>query len=172
MYKHFTFLASALGLCYSSYMFPSSVLNDALKTRTILSKRSGEPEMGDDLPDTDDHPNQLDQVETAFEDALLLADFAYGHIDNDDTIFLHYFDEGDRAGVKNVFGAIIGAPGVFYNGNDLLDKLLVQTTDTEKSCSEQTLVSIRGIYFSPHNLYRSYVTSSILPPKLIRQWKS
>ena len=141
MNKHLTLLALASALILPATCHPLQSTDAALRTLNILSKRA-EPNTGDDLPDTDTHPNQLDQVETAFADALLLAQHAHDNIDNDDTIFSNYFDEGDRAGVKNVFGAIIGSPSLLlhhYDGSDLLGNILVQTTDTENSCSEQTL---------------------------------
>ena len=108
-----------------------------------LLKR-GEPATGEDLPDTDTHPNQLDQVETAFKDALELADYVvrFG-FDNDRDIFSKYFDEGDRTKVKKVF-VTIGSNGKDIpqggaTGNDLLDKLLVQTTDDDELCDGAVL---------------------------------
>ena len=131
----------------SAFCLPSAptILHDASGTaRDMLSKRA-EPTTGDDLPDTDNHPNQLDQVETAFNDALELASYVMNQIDTDTTIFPNYFDEGDRAGVKNVFSAILGTgdPNAPV-GNDLLGNLHVQTTDTNNLCGGSTLAYTNG----------------------------
>ena len=86
--------------------------------------------------------NQLDQVETAFNDALELASYVLSAIDKDTTIYPNYFADEDRANVKAVYSAIIGQTIVPENpstGNDLLGKILVQTTDTENKCDDQTL---------------------------------
>ena len=110
--------------------------NSSVIARSMLSKRA-EPNTGVDLPDTPNHPNQLDQVETAFNDAFELAAYVLQNIDTDTTIFPNYFDESDRAGVKNVFVAILGVTGPPEGpiiGNDLLGNILVQTTDQEQHC--------------------------------------
>ena len=140
MNKYLTLLAYASALILPVTCHPLQSTDAALRTRNILSKRE-EPTTGDDLPDTEPHPNQLDQVETAFADAILLAQHAHDSIDDDETIFSNYFHEGDRAGVKNVFSAIIGSSSLFgnYDGSHLLGNIHVQTTDTEGSCSDQTL---------------------------------
>ena len=123
---------------------PTILQNPPRDAHNILSKRA-EPTTGDDLPDTGNHPNKLDQVETAFNDALELASYVNMFIDTDTTIFPNYFNEGDRPGVKNVFTAILGtgdpnAP----SGNDLLGKLHVQTTDTNNLCDGRTLAYTNG----------------------------
>ena len=102
-----------------------------------LYEKRAEPQTGDDLPDTDDHPNQLDQVETAFNDALelcsyVLTDAAYG-IDTTSNIYGKYFDEADRADVKQVFSTICNGDSA-PEGNDMLGNILVQTTDTDNLC--------------------------------------
>ena len=82
--------------------------NPAIVAHNALSKR-GEPTTGDDdFEDTEPHPNLLDQVETAFIDAMWLAGLALVSIDEDTEVFSHYFNEADRAGVKNVFLAVKG----------------------------------------------------------------
>lgn len=148
MPHHLLLLAwTSLLLLPAAFSFPSvpTILGNPPTTgRKVLSKRA-EPTTGDDLPDTDNHPNQLDQVETAFNDALELASYVNNSIDTDTTIFPNYFDEGDRAGVKNVFIAILGtgdpqAPV----GNDLLGNLHVQTTDTNNLCGGPTLAYTNG----------------------------
>lgn len=128
------FLFLSAGQCV-----PSEV---QIAKRQLLKR--GEPRTGSDLPDTDTHPNKLDQVETAFKDALELADYVakYG-FDEEEDIFSKYFDEGDRAKVKEVF-VTIGSNGKSIpkggaTGNDLLDKLLVQTTDEDDDCDGTVL---------------------------------
>lgn len=131
-------LASASVLLSTAFAFPHPHSDADVVARNILSKRT-EPDTGEDLPDTDEHPNHLDQVETAFNDALELASYVLNVIDTDSTIFPHYFDEGDRAGVKNVYAAILGTtstPEGPTTGNDLLGNLLVQTTDTSNLCGD------------------------------------
>ncbi|KAF2727136.1 hypothetical protein EJ04DRAFT_557572 [Polyplosphaeria fusca] len=104
-----------------------------------LLKR-GEPETGDDLPDSDDHPNQLDKVETAFNDALELTSYALTKIDGDTDIFPHYFDDGDRAEIKRIFETINkNDAGEADKGSDYLSKILVQTTDRDGKCDSSTL---------------------------------
>lgn len=120
----------------------------------VLSKRT-QPNTGADLPDTDTHPNQLDQVETAFNDALEMAAYVLQNIDTDTTIFPHYFDEGDRAGVKNVFAAILGTTTIPQNpttGNALLGNILVQTTDQDGGCDGKTLA-----YMGDHNTDNPFI---------------
>ncbi|KAI9809560.1 MAG: hypothetical protein M1827_006795 [Pycnora praestabilis] len=116
--------------------------NAAVYARNILSKRT-EPTTGDDdFPDTDPHPNHLDQVETAFNDALELASYAINAIDSDTTIFPNYFNPGDKAGVKNVYVAILGTTTIPENpttGNALLANLHIQTNDANGLCDGRTL---------------------------------
>lgn len=115
---------------------PSYSPNTPVLIRNVLSKRA-EPTTGDDLPDTPNHPNQLDQVETGFHDAIEIAALVIQNIDTDTAIFPHYFNEGDRAGVKNVFAAILGStsvPDTPTDGNALLGNIHVQTTDPRNFC--------------------------------------
>lgn len=147
MLFHFLLPACASLLFSTAFSFPSAptfLHNVPGTARNVLSKR-GEPTTGDDLPGSDNHPNQLDQVETAFRDALDLASYAVNSIDSDTTIFPNYFDEGDKAGVKNVFLAILGDGGSSNpEGNDLLGDLHVQTTDTDNLCDGRTLAYTNG----------------------------
>ena len=141
MHKGVVFPVLSFTLFLPAFCLPAQSTDAALQARNVLAKRTN-PDTGDDLPDTDDHPNQLDQVETAFNDALELASYVLSNIDGDTTIFPNYFDEGDRAGVKNVFTAIMGTTSIPENpttGNDLLGNLLVQTTDTDGLCTDQEL---------------------------------
>lgn len=140
MNKYLTLLAFASALILPATSHPLQSTDAALRTRNILSKR-GEPTTGDDLPDTEPHPNQLDQVETAFADAILLAQHAYENIDDDNTIFPNYFGLRSRNGVKKVFGAIIGSSSLLgnYDGSELLGNIHVQTTDSSDLCSTGTL---------------------------------
>ena len=138
--------ACASLLLSTAFAFPSipGILQNAPATAHNVLLKRGEPDTGDDLPDSDNHPNQLDQVETAFRDALELATTAASNIDGDTTIFPNYFDDGDRAGVKNVFLAITGNDLNNPQGNDLLGNLLVQTTDTDNLCDGRTLAYTSG----------------------------
>lgn len=112
--------------------------NPATTVRDTLLKRA-EPGTGDDdFPDTEPHPNPLDQVETAFNDAFELASYVLDFIDDDIDIFPHYFNGRDRAGVKNVFLAIFGTTNIPENpsvSNDLLANIHVQRQDTEGLCA-------------------------------------
>ena len=70
-------------------------------------------------------------------------------------MFPHYFDEGNRAGVKNVFAALLGTtsiPETPTTGNALLGNLHVQTTDTNNLCGGNTLA-----YTSGHDTDRLYI---------------
>ncbi len=113
--------------------------NPAVTAHNALRKRA-EPGTGDDdFPDTEPHPNRLDQVETAFSDAFELAAYVLNSIDDDIDIFPHYFNGGDRAGVKNVFLAIFGTTTIPENpsvGNDLLANIHIQREDTEGQCKD------------------------------------
>lgn len=134
----FFFATSLISSVYTGPLSTSS--NSASVARDVLSRRSGgEPSTGDDdFPDTDPHPNPLDQVETAFNDAFELAAYVLNSIDDDADIFPHYFNGGDRAGVKNVFLAIFGTttiPEDPSTGNELLSKIHIQRKDTEGQCS-------------------------------------
>lgn len=119
---------------------PTTSANPLAITRNVLSKRT-EPTTGDDdFPDDEPHPNRLDQVETAFNDAIELVAYVLGTIDSDTTVFPHYFNLGDKAGVKNVFAAILGTTTIPENpttGNALLGNIHVQTTDsgTAETCN-------------------------------------
>ncbi|CAF9915984.1 MAG: hypothetical protein HETSPECPRED_002704 [Heterodermia speciosa] len=141
MHQGVIFPVLSFALFLPAFCLPAQSTDAALQARNVLAKRTN-PDTGDDLPDSDDHPNHLDQVETAFNDALELASYVLDNIDKDTTIFPNYFDEGDRAGVKNVYAAILGTTSIPENpttGNDLLGNLLVQTTDTDGLCTDQEL---------------------------------
>lgn len=115
--------------------------NPAATTLNALSRR-GEPSTGDDdFEDIEPHPNPLDQVETAFTDAIWIVGLAIKFIEDDaDTdIFPHYFNDKDRSGVKSVFEAIKGKTTDPENpsmGNDLLSDIHVQRQDTEGLCTD------------------------------------
>ena len=133
-------LACAYLLLAPTHCAPTSP-NAPVIVRNFLEKRTF-PDTGDDLPDTPNHPNFLDQTETAFSDAAELAAYAITNIDGDTTIFPHYFNEGDRANVKRVYVAILGQTTFPQNpetGNALLGNIMVQTTDAQNECSERTL---------------------------------
>lgn len=77
--------------------------NAPVVARNVLAKRAV-PDTGDDFPDTEPHPSNLDKVEAGFNDAIELASYALTELAQDDnTILKHYFNEGDKDEVKNVF---------------------------------------------------------------------
>lgn len=134
-------------LAYASLLLSPAICapfspNAPVVARNILAKRT-EPNTGDDLPDTEPHPNNLDKVEAAFNDALELASYALDNLSKDDnTILTHYFNEGDKDKVKSVFQAVIGPTNTGANpgtGNDLLGNILVQTQDPDGKCNGGTL---------------------------------
>lgn len=110
---------------------------------STLTKR-GEPQTPEgDYPDTEPHPNQLDQLETAIKDAFELCAYVLGGsvangIDSNSPIFGKYFNEADRATVKSVFSTIQPTTG---DGNDLLDKVFLQKTDPDNACNDRTLAA-------------------------------
>ncbi|KAL9636799.1 MAG: hypothetical protein Q9204_002118 [Flavoplaca sp. TL-2023a] len=113
-------------------------------TRNFLAKRSGEPSTGDDdFPDIEPHPNDLDKVEGAFIELMVLVLSAIDNLKgSDNTIFLHYFKEGDKDNVKKVFETVLGTtkiPEILNTGNDLLVNIHVQKKDTNNLCSGRTL---------------------------------
>lgn len=98
--------------------------------------RRGEPTTGDDdFPDTEPHPNHLDQVETAFNDTIELTSYVKRAIDSDTDIFPHYFNEEDRDEVKRIFTLINNDD----KGNDTLKEIHVQTNDQAGLCNGNTL---------------------------------
>ena len=148
MLKSFLLVAYGSLLLSKVFSAPYDLFSpkSSVVARDMLSKRA-EPNTGVDLPDTPNHPNQLDQVETAFNDAFELAAYVLQGIDTDTTIFPNYFDESDRAGVKNVFVAILGMTGPPEGpniGNDLLGNILVQTTDINGDCNEPRTLAVTG----------------------------
>ncbi|KAL8899562.1 MAG: hypothetical protein Q9207_006134 [Kuettlingeria erythrocarpa] len=135
-----------------SSVFGAPLTSDApVVTRNFLAKRSGgEPGTGDDdFPDLEPHPNDLDKVEGAFHDAAELASYAINTLNKDDnTIFLHYFNEGDKDNVKTVFETILGTttiPEDPSTGNDLLSKIHVQKKDTNNECGGRTLAYMKNV---------------------------
>ncbi len=151
-------------LFYASLLFPTAFSiptglwqspNPAVVTRSVLLKRTF-PDTGDDLPDTEPHPNHLDQVETAFNDAAELASYAIDYIDSDTTIYPHYFDVADKAGVKSVYVAILGTannPTDPEPGNALLGNIFVQTTDVDNECGNPGTLA----YMSDHNTDKPFI---------------
>jgi len=126
----------------SSNRGPSSSLNTKSfhrRSSPVISKpkyfKRGEPETGEDLPDAEPHPNQLDKVETAFKDAIELTSSVKLFIDTDTTIFPHYFADKDRAEITRIFTSINNND----QGNDYLSKILVQVTDRDGRCDSITL---------------------------------
>jgi hypothetical protein len=154
---HFSKL-SILALSASlTTIFASPTPNDSPRTlsKTSLVYRNdssalGEPETGDDLPpDEQPKPNRLNKVETAFRDAIDLTTFVGLFIATDTTIFPHYFDEQDRAEVARIFRTVNGGDD---KGNPYLDKIFVQTTDTEGLCGGLTLA-----YSGDYNTERPFI---------------
>ncbi|KAL8815481.1 MAG: hypothetical protein Q9191_008464, partial [Dirinaria sp. TL-2023a] len=90
------------------------------------------------------------QVEAGFNDAFELAAYVLNSIDDDIDIFPHYFNGGDRAGVKNVFLETFGTTTIPENpstGNDLLANIHVQRQDTENLCGNSRTLA----YMHDHN---------------------
>ncbi|KAL8765434.1 MAG: hypothetical protein Q9209_007502 [Squamulea sp. 1 TL-2023] len=77
-----------------------------------------------------------DQVNGAIYDALQFALVALNQIDNDRTIFGHYFTLSDKANVKAVYQAVVGPCGT---GNRILTGLTIRATDAIKNCGTDTL---------------------------------
>ena len=129
-------LASASLLLSPAFCAPFSP-NAPVIARNVLAKRA-DPDTGDDLPDTQPHPNNLDKVEAGFNDAIELASYALTNLaGNDNTILKHYFRDGDKDRVKNVFQTVIGTkntPAQPGTGNDKLGNIFVQTQDPKKRC--------------------------------------
>ncbi|KAK4693733.1 hypothetical protein P7C71_g3720, partial [Lecanoromycetidae sp. Uapishka_2] len=151
-------------LTYASLMLPTILStptgpwhspNAAVVTRNVLLKRTF-PDTGVDFPDTEPHPNPLDQVETAFNDAAELASYVLTSIDTDTTIYPHYFNEADRAGVKSVYTSILGTTAIPQNpstGNDLLGNILVQRNDVENQCGNPRTLA----YMADHNTQKPFI---------------
>lgn len=136
MIRIVSLLACANLLLSSAFCAPFSP-NVPVVARNVLAKRA-EPDTGDDFPDTKPHPNNLDKVEGGFNDAIELASYALTELaKNDNTILKHYFKEGDKDKVKNVFQTLIGpthTPEKPATGNDKLGDIFVQTKDPKGRC--------------------------------------
>lgn len=136
MVRIVSFLACASLLLSPAFCAPFSP-NAPVIARNVLAKRA-EPNTGDDFPDTEPHPNNLDKVEAAFNDAIELAYYALNDLaTKDNTILKHYFNEGDKDKVKNVFQTLIGTTHIPENpatGNDKLGHIFVQTKDPKGRC--------------------------------------
>ena len=115
--------------------------DNLLQGRATQLVRRGEPGTGDDdFPDDPPHPNKLDQVETAFNDAIELTSYVLSNIDGDNTIFPHYFDTADREEITRIFRSINNGD----NGNDMLSDIHVQTTDSNNQCDGRTLSYLKN----------------------------
>ncbi|OAF99062.1 uncharacterized protein CC84DRAFT_1191530 [Paraphaeosphaeria sporulosa] len=100
-----------------------------------ITKR-GEPNTGADFDENEEpKPNTLEKTETAINDALELASYVTSYIDDDNDIYPHYFDEADRAEIKRIFVDLTNG----QKGNDYLDKILIQKSDDDNLCDDQTL---------------------------------
>ncbi|KAL9117969.1 MAG: hypothetical protein Q9187_005488 [Circinaria calcarea] len=148
-------LASASLLLSPAFCAPFS-LNTPVIARNVLAKRA-HPDTGDDFPDTEPHPNDLDKVEAGFNDAIELASYALTNLArNDNTILKHYFREGDKDKVKNVFQTIIGAkntPEQPGTGNDKLGDIFVQTEDPKKRCKDGRTLA----FMEDHNTDKPFI---------------
>ncbi|KAL8686620.1 MAG: hypothetical protein Q9224_005390 [Gallowayella concinna] len=137
----FPLLSPVFAFILVTVFCPSLSMSNANYSLHALPERA-EPMTGSCFEDTPRHPNKLDQVETAFSDALHIASAAYDNIDSDTTIFPNYFNEVDRANVKRVYGTILGdlgALGTPSAGNDMLGLILIQSKDTSDGCQDGTL---------------------------------
>ena len=143
MARLISYLACAYLLLSPIHCAPVSTehsLNASVIVRNLF-ERSAAPKLVMELPDTTSHPNQLDQVETAFNDAAMLAWYAATKIDNDTTVFPHYFSERDRPKVKQIYAAILGQTdpdeislSAENFGNALLGNINVQNADIHHRC--------------------------------------
>lgn len=152
---------SKLSSVFLATIFISNVLSsplhkDSIKTISLPSRSNhplhirAEPETGDeDLnPDEEPHPNHLDKVERAFNDAFELAGYATTVIDDPSrqAIFTKYFNEEDRANVRKVFSTIWTQPTdpeapAADGGSPFLGEILVQQKDSRNLCGEERLIA-------------------------------
>lgn len=149
-------LACASLLLSSAFCAPFSP-NAPVVARNTLAKRT-EPSTGDDdFPDVEPHPNELDKVEGAFHDAVELISYALNDLKGkDNTIFLHYFNEGDKDNVRKVFETILGQTTVPLNpstGNEMLKNLHVQKNDVDNLCGDGRTLA----YTSGHETDTPYI---------------
>ncbi|KAK4191327.1 hypothetical protein QBC35DRAFT_487933 [Podospora australis] len=144
-----TSLLAALGLSLTVSAGPLSLPKRSLPAHpstarniTSLNKpsilRRGEPSTGDDFPDDPPFPNNLNKVETAFNDALELTSYVLFKIDSDNDVFPHYFDPADKAEVKRIFETINNGD----QGNDMLNNVLIQLDDPENLCDDTDAVTL------------------------------
>ncbi|KAI1180322.1 hypothetical protein F4777DRAFT_310827 [Nemania sp. FL0916] len=124
-----------LSLALATVGFAANPRLGQTSIKTTSAHRRGEPQTGDDLPDTDPSPSNLDKVETAFQDAIELTSYVLLFIDTDNDVFPHYFDPNDRAEIKRIFSLINNGD----QGADMLGNILVQTTDSNGLCDGRTL---------------------------------
>ncbi|KAL8780578.1 MAG: hypothetical protein Q9194_000849 [Teloschistes cf. exilis] len=148
--KILTFLLSAYTMLIflaltSSEGTPEPFSIEALTARHFARGRGfreqmirGLPEIDNDIPSTGPHPTPRDHVETAINDALQPALVTLALIDNDDTIFPHYFARNDKGRVKQVYEAVAGDCGT---GNVLLSHIHVQATDIDPPDCRDTTVA-------------------------------
>tara|TARA_R110002003_G_scaffold9_14_gene485 strand:+ start:29296 stop:29949 length:654 start_codon:yes stop_codon:yes gene_type:complete len=148
-------------------LFVSIVLSSPI---TALSKPTSsnhnirvraEPTTGDaDLnPDEEPHPNKLDKVERAFNDAFELAGYATTVIDdpNRQNIFTKYFNEEDRANVRKVFATIWTQPEdpnapAADGGSPFLEEIMVQQTDSRNLCGDARLIAYLDQNSAPNDV--------------------
>ncbi|KAB8611399.1 hypothetical protein FH972_025904 [Carpinus fangiana] len=102
----------------------------------VLSRR-GVPNTGTDLdpPDGSSPPQNIDKVETAFNDAIELTSYVLTLIDSDTDIYPHYFADGDKAEIKRIFQVINNGD----KGADFLNNVFVTTSDPSGCCTGATL---------------------------------
>lgn len=154
---------SKLSSVFVASLLASSVLSSPVtkdsRAITALAKSTlsrphirvrAEPTTADeDLnPDEEPHPNRLEKVERAFNDAFELAAYAVTIIDdaNRQGIFTKYFNEGDRANVRKVFSTIwtqpedTSAPAA-DGGSEFLGEIQVQQTDSRNECGDPRLIA-------------------------------
>ncbi|KAL8942962.1 MAG: hypothetical protein Q9211_001163 [Gyalolechia sp. 1 TL-2023] len=153
---------------FTSVLCAPLTRNAPVATRNFLAKRSGgEPwTVDDDFPDVEPHPNDLDKVEGAFHDVAELAAFAIDELSgSDNTIFLNYFNEGDKDDVKKVFETVLGTTKIGEDpstGNDLLSNIHVQKTDTNNLCGGRTLAYLQHYYDDDDTVLKAYIV--LCPP--------
>ncbi|CAO2648682.1 Nn.00g079490.m01.CDS01 [Neocucurbitaria sp. VM-36] len=163
---------SKLSSVLAAGLFVSVVLSSPITKESItaVSKPTSfnqnirvraEPNTGDDDldPDEEPHPNKLDKVERAFNDAFELAGYATTVIDdpNRQNIFTKYFNEEDRANVRKVFATIWTQPEdtdapAADGGSPFLGEIMVQQTDSRNLCGDARLIAYLDQNSAPNDV--------------------
>ncbi|KAL8689505.1 MAG: hypothetical protein Q9218_004844 [Villophora microphyllina] len=95
--------------------------------------RLAEPQIQSDIDDALPRPTHYDQVFTAIYDALQLIEVVMEKIEDDETIFPHYFDprRENKLKVAQIFSTLAGH---CETGSHDLAKVKIQITDVHNGC--------------------------------------